>query len=1256
MKKLSIVSLIIFMCGLYSNAATYLISSKASTSGTSIVHQGITFTAGSNAFADFASFLASNIEPNSTVYVANGTYQGNITIATDGLTFLGNNAFCDWTVTRADESTITGTIYIKASNITINGFKFTEGGRIESSSATNAAPLSGIKVLYNYFTGSTVKRGASTPLVEIGNAITDANANTTASQCRYKNCEVSHNHFEGDATHYANCIGFGGAFGTTTVNDNYFYDGGTSVHIDNSQGTLNVTHNKFKKVGVSTASAPDGGSKGDFCIYAMRSAYANTTNLNIKHNEFDGCYGQASYFSLIRVYPGASGSDNCVTPVGMSININHNTFKNKTSGATNSGQLNENFILYADKSTTSAVKFNLADNHFDNRFYKFSWVTLADGAGQREVYSNAYDQFRVGGEYTTMGNSIITGTDISNHAKNVTLASNTVLQSMDIDVKTGDMYFLQLLGDSENSSFCSSYGLSSSNCDGLRLTRVICTKKGTASDPTYTYSGTQSMRIAKSGHGVKLSVCRDKNGKLWMITGAKGSDNGTSNDLSGTSISRFEFVSGGDRILNGSGDTDSNVKYFKHPEGLSNAYGAVDEINRYICVSSSGSGRQYYIYDLDEYLEGKTSPTLYGSVKISTGADAITGSGISKDTGFCYWSYQSYAINGDYLYFLEGESQETSKPVTSGDPVVIISTYNWRTGQFLRRDRINYGRINDTFGEPEAMTIRLDEYGNVCTYLGIAVGASGARKANVFKFHTDRHIDDSGNVIGVDTETKMHHFNTSQYSGITMTPSATSISLSAASTSETPAQEVTIKRSTKYLYGNWIGTITGADGEVFDVTVSDNTPFTSSFKATVKFKPNGRKSTYKANLRLSSPLATDIIIPISATYTGEITPVEPEPEEPVVVTGYTLKQDWAQTSGHLTANTNTRWATGFDGKIYINDHANSMLYYWTKDGLTNTGIASAAGTAITSDDAGNIIVSTSMYAGGNTAMKVLPKGGKSFQDLALTMPDGVTANQMQYLGKAIGNIMSDEGGAIFIFPKDATAVAKIIVKNGAQTSATKIDVTAITADAQSIAIPLTNDINSNNIVARVRGANHFYHNSGSEFVAYPDNGINTNQGGTVFTLNNTLFAVEPIGTPAYLDGFQVVDLTNNKVVATHNAQFTTAAAAPNANCITAEITDDLTAILYQYVPGQIAAQYTFSLTTSGIEGISLEAQPTISVANKVLTVKGAEVADIIVYSTTGVINAHQSNSNSIDLSHLNGIYIAIATDKNGNRITHKVVL
>ena len=304
---------------------------------------------------------------------------------------------------------------------------------------------------------------------------------------------------------------------------------------------------------------------------------------------------------------------------------------------------------------------------------------------------------------------------------------------------------------------------------------------------------------------------------------------------------------------------------------------------------------------------------------------------------------------------------------------------------------------------------------------------------------------------------------------------ATNVSLSTEVGTEV-SKDVSIQGSA--LTGNITLALSGADANQFNL--STNSLSSNGGNVTISYNPSA-SGTHSAILTASSNGAEDVEITISGTAK----------DAPAVITGYNLSQDWAQTSGHLTANTNTRWATGFDGKIYINDHANSMLYYWTANGLTNTGIASAAGTAITSDEAGNIIVSTSMYAGGNTAMKVLPANGTSFQDLTLTMPDGVTANQMQYLGKAIGNIMSAEGGAIFIFPKEATAVAKIIIKNGVQTSATKIDVTAITADAQSIAIPLTNDINSNDIVARVRGSKHFYYNNGSSFVPYADNGINT---------------------------------------------------------------------------------------------------------------------------------------------------------------------
>ena len=1350
MKKLLSLMLILFMCIANTSAATYLISNKATNSGATITHNGITFTVGSTAFADFTSFLGANIIANSTVYVASGTYPGDITVATEGLTFIGNNAFSDWTVTRAAESVITGTIKINASNVTINGFKFTEGGRIESTSGTNAAPLSGIKVLYNYFTGSTVKRSTSTPLVEIGNIIADANANTASSQCRYKNCEASHNHFEGDATHYANCISFGGAFGTTNVIDNYFYDGGTSVYFANAQGTLNIKNNVFKNVGKTTYSAPDGGNKGDFCIGLYRSGYANSTTANIVANEFDNCYGQTSLFPLIRVYQGNSGGTDQVKAVGYKININENTFKNKTTVLPSSShnQAGEKLLLYNDKGTGGGIIFNLANNHYDNRFYKFAWVTLNDGQGIREIYANQFTRFDIGGKMSTFGTSTLTGTDVTNHATAVSLGAVTVIQSFDIDPVTGDMYFIQKMNSSRNTSYNSLYGLDS-NHDGLTVTRVPCTN---INGYAYTYStAIQSMEIGYGGHGTYMCFVRDKNGQGWLWSGGKATIK-SGDDTSGATA-RWKFASGKDINLDGTGDTDSGVEYFN--VSGSNDYPACDENSRYLCVRTSGSGiNTYRIYDLDDALEG--TKTLHKTVQLTKGEFAQ--SDISGDGGYNTWDFQSFDINGDYIYVLEGCSEENSNTITSGDPTLVITCYNWRTNEYCYRKRLNYGRINNLFGEPEGMVLRFDQYGHANLFVAVVNGPSGSRKANIYKYIIDYHTgyDDANAKAtnqGDDTNTTGHF--SSDYPAITFSCDTQELDFYAASLSETPSQTITITNG-EYNYGQWHGVITGEDGDAFTVNTASNNAFSTSATATVTFTPKANKSTYRAFLRLFSPLASssvesnDIVIPISATYSGGNTPATPviktsatnvslsaevgtekskditlqgsaltndiilslsgldadqfnlstsslssaggnvtitynpsnsgihsatltassngaedieititgtATDAPAIVTGYSLTQDWAQTSGHLTAGTNTRWATGFDGKIYINDHANSMLYYWTSNGLTNTNIASAAGTAITSDDAGNIIVSTSMYAGGNTAMKVLPANGTAFQDLTLTMPDGVTANQMQYLGKAIGNIMSAEGGAIFIFPKDATAVAKIIIKNGVQTSATKIDVNAITADAQSIAIPLTNDINSNDIVARVRGANHFYYNNGSGFVAYPDNGINTTQGGTIFTLNGTLYNVQPIGSTAYLDGFQIVDVTNNTIVATHDAQFTTAAAAPNPNCITAEIVDSYEAKLYQYVPGQIAAQYTFSLRTSGIEDVTIDNEANMSVTfnGDILNIVGIDAASTALYSINGAMVAYDTD-NTLNVSGLNGVYIVVAKTADGTPHTAKVII
>lgn len=466
----------------------------------------------------------------------------------------------------------------------------------------------------------------------------------------------------------------------------------------------------------------------------------------------------------------------------------------------------------------------------------------------------------------------------------------------------------------------------------------------------------------------------------------------------------------------------------------------------------------------------------------------------------------------------------------------------------------------------------------------------------------------------------------------TITASATSASLSAEV--GTPTTKSITFTGTK-LTGNINLALSGTDADQFKLSTSSLSSTGGS--VTITYDPTVGGS-HKATLTASSTGASNVTVSLTGTAT-----------EKLIVTGATLTQDWAVTSGILAANTESRWASGKDGKIYVNDWKNSKLYYYTKSGKTEVA-ASAAGTAIAHDDAGNIVVGTTIYTNSAVSFKILPAGKTTFQDLAVTLPDGMTTNQMQYLGHIVGDIMSSSGGVMFLFPNTSTSVAKIYIANGVQKSNKKIDIGVLTADAQSIVVPLENNMGSDAIAVRVRANNHFYYHNGTEFVPYANNSINKTQGGTLFTLNETLYAVEPIGTN-YVDGFQVVDITNNKILATHAAQFATQAAAPNANCITAEIVGDYEARLYQYVPGQIAAQYTFKLTTStGVEDVVTEkANMNIYVSNGTLYINGVEVENLTIYNMSGTLVANKDKVQQCELNLLNrGIYIVRVVDVDGN--------
>ncbi|MGM9841718.1 MAG: hypothetical protein ACI31D_05910 [Candidatus Limisoma sp.] len=297
----------------------------------------------------------------------------------------------------------------------------------------------------------------------------------------------------------------------------------------------------------------------------------------------------------------------------------------------------------------------------------------------------------------------------------------------------------------------------------------------------------------------------------------------------------------------------------------------------------------------------------------------------------------------------------------------------------------------------------------------------------------------------------------------------------------------------------------------------------------------------------------------------------------------TLTQDWKCTTD-IPAIANARFGTGFGGKIYVNDMSSKTLYAFDGTQRETVGTSEAVAMGIAPDDAGNLIILNGWAGeGAMKSVKLWNHTTGDFTSIDITLPESVTAARMDALGHAVGDIFSETGGAVFFAGNTPgkttnTAVAKIFIANGQQVvEKSKAIDTGITLDNTTIATALTDDPESDEIVFRVRGNRDFYYNNGTKWVAYTRVGnVSTGSGGDVFTVGGTLYTVEPAGA-TYYDGFQIVNRATNEVVATHEKEGTVSNSSSYGTSLTAEVIDETTVRIYQFQPGEFAAQYTFTL-------------------------------------------------------------------------------
>lgn len=345
----------------------------------------------------------------------------------------------------------------------------------------------------------------------------------------------------------------------------------------------------------------------------------------------------------------------------------------------------------------------------------------------------------------------------------------------------------------------------------------------------------------------------------------------------------------------------------------------------------------------------------------------------------------------------------------------------------------------------------------------------------------------------------------------------------------------------------------------------------------------------------------------------------------------TLTQEWAHTTG-VQADASTRFCTGWEESVIIPDKSGHSLIKWTKDGQsvlkdlteifenteelytmstviekvdtiaaegqdtifdttwTEVKKLDGLGTAITTDDAGNIIVNTNFP---NTPSSVewiiVPADGSDPVFLPITLPDDIAAGRLDQIGRTVGNVMSEEGGYMYLPINGASAIAVVKVVSGAQDDAIASPALSVVTMNTSVLVQPTcatvEDVEaavdpSTTFLLRKRSDGFYsWNEDGTELAKMTT--ITENSGGEegfdIFTLGDTQYMVQAAKSSLAKRSLSlaVYNVATGEVVASFNND--TEQNQWGSFC--ARPIDDENVAIYQFCAGKQVALYTFTVAT-----------------------------------------------------------------------------
>ena len=497
---------------------------------------------------------------------------------------------------------------------------------------------------------------------------------------------------------------------------------------------------------------------------------------------------------------------------------------------------------------------------------------------------------------------------------------------------------------------------------------------------------------------------------------------------------------------------------------------------------------------------------------------------------------------------------------------------------------------------------------------------------------------------------------------------------------QSSTQTITVEGS--LLTGNISVTLSGNSAFSIDKTSLGTTGGT----ITVTYAP-ASVGEHTATITLASEGATTKTITLNGTA------------EAAIAQG--LTKVWQNTTNvpGSAAGGDVRFAGVSNGKLIANDKANNKIIEITETGYSDyydpstvlsDHYSKTIGTAITCDDAGNILVNTSFSAAASgSSFSIISADLTTSAKLDLSAVTGYTAARVDQVGRVVGNMLSSEGAYIFLLPNGSTQALIVKVVNGAiDENYTQLSTaTGVTHNNEYIAQPAFSKVSeidnlmdengdlSNSFVMRGRavpGSVYMWNSDASAMEAFKCSAT-TSEGYTTtnasvngfdwFKLYDKSYYIMPMTTDGTTNTrgsvFGIFDNDGNIVAAWSEGEKTGLGGAMGS--FIAVPNNDYSVFIYHFVPGTVAEKFTFAVTpqTTGVGEIidSVEAaEAVIVVEASTVKVLGVDAAMIQLYSMSGACVGAVNNSNELDASGLAGLYVAVVKDVNGVVRAQKVVI